>query len=200
MVGGTTIETYTAGPSKLLGQRNDSAAASNNDNYVYFAISRFMQKKFGTYPPYPRAWRADKTPKENFDKEKREPGYASIDTSNLSEDITDESPIVSEDPAPASAYPEWYQPVIEHSEDATEPPLTVPPEEQIPLADPDANFVSCNATIKPQPNFDDCVHAFGALNNFPNNPAHHDKDGEVWYAGVSSRCNPPYLILELTVL
>jgi hypothetical protein len=48
-----------------------------NHNYVYFAISRFMQKKFGVYPSYPQVWDATKNKDQNLLAEDKEPGAPS---------------------------------------------------------------------------------------------------------------------------
>ncbi|KAF1969769.1 hypothetical protein BU23DRAFT_601372 [Bimuria novae-zelandiae CBS 107.79] len=50
--GDEKIETYKAGRTKLLASKDVEKAARTNDNYAYFAISMWMQKNFGTYPPY----------------------------------------------------------------------------------------------------------------------------------------------------
>jgi hypothetical protein len=52
--GDQKVATYKPGLAKLLAARNVDNATNTNNNYVYFAISRFMQKRFGVYPPYPR--------------------------------------------------------------------------------------------------------------------------------------------------
>jgi hypothetical protein len=60
-----SITTYKAGVSKLLAARSAAAAAKNNDNYVYFATARFMQKKWGSYPEYPKMWNIYRSLEEN---------------------------------------------------------------------------------------------------------------------------------------
>jgi len=112
MIGDTTpIPSYRSGLAKLLAARDVQSAAQNNDNYVYFAVARYMQKKFGVYPPYPRMWSVSRTKKENWAIEDMEPGAPSRDYYVL--DLKEDSQydrfsdkIVSDAPYMTSIYPE----------------------------------------------------------------------------------------------
>lgn len=68
-----SITTYKAGAAKILAARSAAAAAKNDDNYAYFATARFMQKKWGSYPEYPKMWNIYKR-LENMAVENLEPG------------------------------------------------------------------------------------------------------------------------------
>lgn len=61
------------GAAILLARRKISLAATNNENYAFYAASKSMQKKWGTYPRYPSAWDPEKTFEENTEAHKNEP-------------------------------------------------------------------------------------------------------------------------------
>jgi len=188
VLGGEVQPTYKAGRAKLLAQRDAEAAASTNDNYVYFAMSNWMQQNFGTYPIYPHVWDSSKTLIENQAIEDQEPGSPGSLQSWELDDNSNAYPgeaIVDISPAPASDYPAWYQPVINAASATTVPELDVPPETQLAYATPDIDSVVCQTTDDP-PQVTDCVHAFGSVDQFPSEGALEGKLGSTWWAGVSN--------------
>ena len=64
------------------------------------------------------------------------------------------------------------------------PDVEEPPDDPPLYAEPDPDAVKCKN--QGQPDFNDCVHAFGALNNFPDQRIKHGKKDGVWWAGVST--------------
>ena len=188
-IGGVNYKTLEPGPAKTLAQRNPFYAGRTNDNYVYYAVSRFMRKKFGQNPKYPLAWLPDRSIRENVEKEAREPGYPRGHVVPAPDESSSET-LVTDARKPVSDYPDWYKPLIEHAGDDTAPVVTEPPEEPVQVAEPDEDLVKCTteppSPSEPLPDFQDCVHAFGALNSFADLPAQHGKKGEVWWAGVST--------------
>jgi len=177
--------TYKAGAAKLLAQKDPSRAANTNDNYAYFAMSRFMEKTFGTYPPFPRVWDNTKSKTENRAIEDQEPGapprqqeWDSVEDSGVGDDTA------TANPAAASAYPTWYQPAIKAAASPTIPSLAIPDSTGVALAGPNIDSVVCQTTAD-SPVIADCVHAFGTLNSYSGTGALHGKKGGKWWAGVS---------------
>ncbi|KAL9114674.1 MAG: hypothetical protein Q9227_001352 [Pyrenula ochraceoflavens] len=171
MVGGTLLQTYKAGRAKLLASRDPQKAANTNDNYVYFAMSKWMEKKLGTYPQYPRVWDGSKSRKDNEANEDKEPGAPSSIQSWELEDGPDDGPdggmSGATDPAPVSDYPDWYQPAITDLSTPTVPALNVPSPTQSPGSYPNVNNVTCT-TGDDSPSWSDCASALTKLIQNPN--------------------------------
>lgn len=189
-IGGERTKTYKAGASKLLARRDPGLAKRNNDNYVYFAASRWMQKNLGAYPAYPTSWDHNLTPDQNRALEELEPGYPqdaqTLESDDWREDLESEDEdedAVSVEPSPASVYPEWYQPVIRAVGSTTLPEIEVPKETQIALSEPDFNDVVCESSDG-SPFIDDCIHAFGVMNLFPDSPVLQGHKGGTEWVGV----------------
>jgi hypothetical protein len=109
-----SVRTYKPGLAKLLAARNIEAAADTDDNYVYFGIARYVQKKLGVYPTFPRIWSGTKTKKEIQAPENRKPGASSranqaleLDDSNLNRGLEE---AISNTPYTHSICPAWYKP------------------------------------------------------------------------------------------
>ena len=186
--GGVWNKTYQAGASKLLASGNPGLAFRTNDNYVYFVVSRWMQKNFGTYPAYPTAWDPNLTPDENKAIEKLQPGAPPDAQAWESDDWRqelgdDDEDAISVEPLPASVYPEWYQPVISAMGSTTLPEIEVPEENQVPFSEPDFNDVVCESSDG-SPSIDDCIHAFGVVNLFPDSPVLQGHKGGTEWVGV----------------
>ncbi|KAI1404374.1 hypothetical protein F4819DRAFT_448117 [Hypoxylon fuscum] len=181
------IITYKAGPSKLLARRNIKEASINNDNYAYWAMSRWMEKKTGVYPQYPAPWDLFKSKKENEDRELSQPGTPKAPTWDIEDSSTDESTaveVVSDALYSADTYPDWYKPVLDamDSGNITSPVIPPPVNDPVPKdANPDT--IVCETTDK-SPLFMDCVHAFSS-DDLRGDPAHHGKKGEGYWQGVS---------------
>lgn len=143
-----------------------------------------MEKTLKTYPEYPHAWDDSKTPAANQDIEDQEPGAPptlpswELEDSGVGDDAATASPAI------ASAYPDWYQPVIGAAASPTLRSLTVPAETQPALAEPNIDDVVCQTT-RGSPAIADCVHAFGPLNDSEYEGAPHGKKGGTVWAGVS---------------
>lgn len=56
IIGNKPAKVYKTGRSKLLAQRNVKDASSNNDNFAYYAMAKFMEKRWKQYPKYPTVW------------------------------------------------------------------------------------------------------------------------------------------------
>lgn len=188
-------KSYGAGMVKLLTRKSVKYSPNTNDNYVYFATARFMEKNFHLYPQYPRAWDNTKTVAQNRANEKKEPGAPPNPANEQVEgpdDDGDGTPTATGDPLPPSAYPAWYRPALT-APGPTLPKFAVPKAPELTSYAPNLDDVKCETTAK-SPNIDDCVHAFGALNSFPNQGALHGKKGKTWWAGVSISLAPRSLI------
>ncbi|KAJ4361084.1 uncharacterized protein N0V89_001653 [Didymosphaeria variabile] len=66
---------YGSGMAKLLARIDPLAASVNNDNYVSFTASRYLEKRYGQYPKFPSAWDSNKTVEENVRYAFQEPGF-----------------------------------------------------------------------------------------------------------------------------
>lgn len=174
------VVTYKLGPAKLLARRSPDTAAKTNDNFAYFATARFMLKNFGIYPQYPKAWDLGKSPGDNKEAEKGQPGKpyepprtATTDNSTILDDDDESYPdnnlglvIPGDTPVLESkSYPAWYQPVLSATvtlKVTTTPTVTPPAPPVLPLAaQPDVDKVVCSSTTDGPllPIYDDCVHA-----------------------------------------
>ena len=163
------LTTYKAGLTKLLARRSPLKAANTNDNYAYSAMARFMEKTFKTYPEYPTAWDRLKTKSENEAIEKDQPGAPPKIQSWELEDSGVGNDTVTGPTFPAAAYPPWYQPIVNAGATNLLPPISAPQDRQVSLPEPNINSVVCETTGG-SPLINDCVHAFGSLYQFPDNP------------------------------
>jgi hypothetical protein len=185
------VLTYKAGRTKLLAAKDVEKAARTNDNYAYFAMSKWMEKNLGTYPPYPKMWDNKKSRKENEDNEKNEPGASSVDPESLElEDSAQGDVETKNEPYPKEDYPEWYWPVLENL-DKPEIPILDVPEWERPLLqvtpDRDAGHW---VTDEFSPNIDDCYDVLGRLyDSMTKTPSLAGGEGWEW-SGVSQA---PYI-------
>jgi hypothetical protein len=203
-LGGKLGKTYRAGTARLLAKRNITLAATTNDNYAFYAATKFMEKTFGVYPKYPAAWDPAKTRVENEKAQEDEPGFpdrlktssTGSDDGDLWEDTSDPdanppSSGVPNDPIyPASSWPEWYQLVLSGTagniSDVTEPSGN-----SLTYNGPSADAVVCE-TSGGSPAIDDCFHAFGLLKESPSDMVAqltNGTKGATWGAGVSDPCS-----------
>jgi len=188
MIGDTTpIPSYKTGLAKLLAARDVQSAAQNNDNYVYFAVSRYMQKKFGVYPPYPRMWSVSRTIKENWAVEDMEPGapgriYLVLDWKEDSHYDRFSEKTVSDAPYMMSIYPEWYPPISWPVDESAIPSA-------LAFSHPNIDDVVCQTTTE-SAHYSDCVSAFSTLEGLDRNAvkAQHKNSGDRWWASVASTC------------
>ncbi|KAF2728714.1 hypothetical protein EJ04DRAFT_528414 [Polyplosphaeria fusca] len=191
--GDESVLTYKAGRSKLLAAKDVSLAARTNDNYVYFAMSLWMQRNFGTYPPYPKMWDNRKSRKENEDKEKEEPGAPTAMLEAL--DVEDEeeaeegSPPASTDNQPYATeeWPEWFRPVLDNLGEIESPQLSVPAwEPPVLQVAPNSENGHCDADS--EVNINDCYDALGQLqDSMTMTPPLSGGEGWDW-PGVSGNC------------
>ncbi|KAI4906711.1 hypothetical protein J4E90_010170 [Alternaria incomplexa] len=155
------------------------------ENYVYFAVARYMQKTFGTYPPYPRMWIATKTQAENEALEDFEPGAPS--RHNTAFDLEDADPsrgtgeAVSDRPYDMTIYPEWYQPIVRQA-------IVEPDFGTLAFSHPNIDVVCQTTSDSAQ--YDDCVAAFATLEGLDRNKVQlvHKRPGERWWANVVTTC------------
>jgi hypothetical protein len=151
---GKLVVTYKAGHSKLLASTNVTADAHTNDNYVYFAMSRYMEKPFGTYPMYPSKWDETLTSDQNLEAETYESGYSSsfslaldVDDTTMSGETVSNGP-----PYDISDYLDWYQPKVLNRTAVFEAALNWRPY----FSEPHTNDVVCQ-TSDHSSLYDDCV-------------------------------------------
>lgn len=97
--------------SKALARRAPGKAPFTNDNYVCFAMARWMQKTFGRYPNFPLAWDPSKSYGENWEREKKQPGWRQPPLKRR-ELASNDTEIVKNPPIPTSHYPDWYQSML----------------------------------------------------------------------------------------
>jgi len=199
-IGGTLFKSYRPGAAKLLAKRNITLAATNNDNYAYYAASKFMQKRWKTYPKYPSAWDPNKSRAENFAAQQNEPGYPnslklnSVDDEGWDDavDPSDDNPPdnVPNDPLYSSdSYPDWYQPVLSGTS-GNVPDVTEPSGNTMTYNGPTPDAVVCE-TSDGSPEMNDCFHAFGSLKEFPTLAVIQlvqGKKGGTWWAGYVHSC------------
>lgn len=163
------MKSYKAGRAKMLARMDPGLAATNADNYVYFAVTRFMKDTWGhktRYPEevgrYPTAWDPQKTIGENIRLENLQPGNREEswggddevdEDEDLLPDVSVRDPLPSDYPlVPISLYPSWYQPMLTAT-GTTVPPIAQPTPVVIPAAiqpDPGAVYscVGANKTAK----------------------------------------------------
>lgn len=189
MIGNKPVRTYKTGRSKLLAQRNVKEASSNNDNFAYYAMAKFMEKRWKQYPKYPTVWDPTKSSGENEDRDSKQPG-APLTLDTLDEEHDDGPGSPNNDPIyPLNDYPDWYQPLIKATFTDPTPDLTQPSQSGINYNGPDVKTgVTCE-TSDASPYIQDCIHAFGSLRVAPmlgplQGPLQGKKDG-TWWAGVS---------------
>lgn len=188
-IGGKLVPTYKTGRAKLLAQRDVEQAAWNNDNYAYYSMVKFMEKRWKEYPKYPAMWDPTKSKEDNEKREKSEPGAPpSVDAldeegANYDEDV--DGPGLKDPVYPSSAYPEWYQPLINSTFDVPTPDVSQPTDNILNYYGPNIEDVTCE-TSDGSPGIDDCVSAFGSLRIFPDQGALHGQKGGTWWASVSN--------------
>lgn len=148
-----------------------------------------MLNVFGRYPQYPTAWDPTKTPKENLELEKRQPGYTGpwektgLNLSEPDNDFTERAHIISKSPYPLSKYPLWYQSIIK----GTDQGHTLSHSSNHisrQLSRPNINDIVCDTNDK-SPYILDCVNAFERLYKHPANAAQKGKEGACGWEGVS---------------
>ncbi|KAI0886464.1 uncharacterized protein GGS22DRAFT_157909 [Annulohypoxylon maeteangense] len=205
IIGGEWTSTYKSGAAKLLARKSPELAAKTNDNLVYFATARFMEKRWGVYPEFPLAWDNRKTPKQNKEAEKLQPGEPEATSTSDLDALGDGDPNVDGTPVPsvpadaplldAKNYPQWYQPVLSATGSSTLPPISQPTRKPIPPAAlPKFDAVRCNYMVNrniQDPTYDDCVQAFAPTFDYTNRTqwmAHPPKPGKgtTAYSGWTS--------------
>ena len=181
-----SVLAYKTGRSKLLANRNIKEASRNTDNLVYYAMARFMEKRWKKYPKYPSRWDPAKTAKENQERERNEPGFPP-DIQLLFEggSLLDSQTPVDDPVYPASYYPDWYQPLIEVDFEDPTPDVTQPSQSKSKFNGPNMKTnVRCDTT-KNAPNLEYCGYVIGSLKKKPRANVPIKEKGETWTAGVS---------------
>jgi hypothetical protein len=64
--------------AKLLANMDPLRASVNNDNYVSFAVAKYLEKRFGVYPKYPSAYSANRTYLGNLYRGMKEHGISDL--------------------------------------------------------------------------------------------------------------------------
>ncbi|KAL9598124.1 MAG: hypothetical protein Q9219_004680 [cf. Caloplaca sp. 3 TL-2023] len=188
-IGGKNVLSYKTGRAKLLAQRNVEDASKNNDNYVYYSMAKFMEKRWKQYPKYPTAWDPDKSRTDNENRDKKQPGAPSVlealegGSQNQAKEPTDD-PVYS-----ADQYPEWYKPLVTRNFEDKTPDVTQPSERGISYNGPEniEEGVVCE-TSDGSPDIQDCIHAFGSLRVSPQLGPLNGKKGGTWWAGYVNSC------------
>jgi hypothetical protein len=144
-----------------------------------------MEKNFGTYPQYPKAWYANRGRKYNEDLEDRQPGAPRRLTMELDDSGSGENEVPN-DVYDLSTYPDWYQPKLQADPKSELPALSPPERTQPSFPDVDLSEVVCQTTDS-SPIFEDCVHAIGFIED-PSDwqkSARSKTTAEYWWSGVS---------------
>ena len=185
VIGNQQIKTYKTGRSKLLAQRNVQQASSNNDNYAYYAMAKFMEKRWKQYPKYPIAWDPTRSRAENEDRDSKQPGApTSLDA--LDEEPDQDLGTPNNDPIyPSNDYPDWYQPIIKAAFNDPTPDLTQPSQSGISYNGPDIRTGITCETSDASPDIQDCIYAIGSLRVAPTLAPLQGKNNSTWWAGVS---------------
>lgn len=197
-MGNKRSKTYRPGAAKLLARRNVSLAATNNDNYAFYAASKFMQKRWGTYPKYPSAWDPTKTFEENTEAQKNEPGFPARLKATRDDDVElwddTEGPNDGTDNGSTDEplydvklYPDWFKPVLTNGTTGNVPDVQEPTGNNLVYNGPPPGDVVCE-TSDGSPRMNDCFHAFGTLKSHPDlkiSKLSEGKKGETYWAGVS---------------
>ncbi|KAI9847632.1 MAG: hypothetical protein M1837_002206 [Sclerophora amabilis] len=191
IIGDKPIKTYKSGRAKLLAQRDVLLAAQNNDNLVYYAMTKFMEKRYNQYPKYPSAWDPEKSREENENREKEEPGASAASVSDLEgDDVYNEAEhgsVVESPKYPSSNYPNWYKPLVERSFEDETPTVDQPLGNTLSYDGPNINDVICETTDG-SPEIDDCINAFGTLKMNPQGGTIQGKKDTGWWAGYIHSC------------
>lgn len=190
---GIQIRAYKAGRSKLLAFRNPQAAARNNDNYVYYAMSQFMQETFDQYPEYPTMWDPTLSPADSQKVEDSQPGAPpSVQTWELDDSpANDTLPTISFNATTPdlSNFPGWYRPILSAGTTTSLPNVVVPVQTPAARYVPTANDIICAQTGY-QPSYDDCTDAFTSPINSSATPLEVFYPGTTIDVGVSTCRNP----------
>lgn len=176
------MKTYGPGQSKLLAKRSTKAAAYNNNNYVWFAVCRQMEKLFGEYPLYPSSWDINKSIGQNQEKEDKEPG--SRPWPQITEAPTEEDEVISDALYPDSDYPSWYLSLMKGKSRRSALNLFEPFHEPSNFSTPQIDNVVCE-TNRYSGLASDCVNAFEKLYANPEAPVKKGKQGHWNWEGVS---------------
>lgn len=193
VMGGKLDKSYRPGAAKLLARRNVTLAATNNDNYVFYAVARFMQKEFGKYPKYPSMWDPAKTRKENEEAQKNEPGFPPEYKKASTEDFLSDDGTETEESGDKSAreefykdtaYPDYYLPVLQRKF-GDEVPDVDEPKSEIPVYHgPKNDQIKCD-TKDDSPQIVDCFQGFSYLTKFGTLELVKGKKGGADWVGVS---------------
>ncbi|KAL8885017.1 MAG: hypothetical protein Q9205_005625 [Flavoplaca limonia] len=187
-IGGEDVLSYKTGRVKLLAQRDVAVASKNNDNYAYYSMAKFMEKRWKQYPKFPTAWDPDKSRTENEDRDKKQPGAPTI-LEALEGGSQNQAGGSTDDPVyPAEQYPEWYKPLVTAKFEDETPEVTQPSESGIGYNGPDIKEGVVCETTDGSPDIEDCIHAFGSLRIAPQLGALHGKKGGTWWAGYVHSC------------
>lgn len=194
---------YRPGAAKYLARSNVTLAATNNDNYAFYAVSKFMQKRWKQYPKYPSAWDPSLTWDQNYANAEKEPGFPDEWKKSSGKEVFEfDEPKELQTAAPPDVknypvfkddqYPDWYKPVF-NAKSGQLPDAKEPTDNSLTYNGPkDGKDIVCEVSDG-SPVFNDCVHAFGSLNMVPSLGVLHGKKGGTWWAGVS--IHPRYCTL-----
>jgi hypothetical protein len=177
---------YGPGASKLLAKRNITLAATNSDNYAFYAASKFMEKRWKQYPKYPSAWDPDKTQDENREAQENELGFPA-NYQYRSYDIAQAllpSNLPNDPVYPVDDYPDWYQPIVKAAPNSPLPDVSEPTDNLLTYNGPTDDDIVYE-TSNGSPEINDCFRAFGSMRMAPTFEAIQGKKGGTWWAGVS---------------
>ena len=195
IVGNELHAVYGPGYSKLIAKLpfdKDKAflAATNSDNYAFYAAAKFMEKRWKKYPKYPSAWDPNKKINENRLAQRDEPGFPpdkkNVDIVELMDDVEQGgklNDLTNRPLFPVESYPEWYQPVIKAKPGDPVPDVKQP--EGLPTYNGPGNDDIVCETSDGSPKITDCFHAFGGLKMRGGMGVLHGKKDGTWWAGVS---------------
>lgn len=187
-IGGKLVRSYKTGRAKLLAHRDVQQAAWNNDNYAYYSMVKFMEKRWKKYPKYPSRWDPTKSREENEKREETQPGAPPKINSLEGEDLIggdSDAPAVTDPLYPEKDYPYWYKPLVTAPFDDPSPDVSQPRSNNLTYKGPNLKDVVCE-TSDGSPEIEHCGYAFGSLKSHPNlGSLQGGKKGETWWAGVS---------------
>lgn len=152
-----------------------------------------MQNIFGKYPEYPSAWDPNLNYEQNLARENREPGALSTYSENCSSEVWEpeppkeaelQVPVVKGRRFSKSVYPKWYRSIINGEGGPDGPGPETSAHISPRYSRPGINDIVCKTKIT-SPLIEDCVHAFGRMNEKPDRDANKGKNGSWHWEGVS---------------
>ena len=180
------------GLNYLLKGRSNKLLGATTTSLINYSMAKFMEKRWGNYPKYPAMWDPTKSREDNEKRDKSQPA-ASLFLDVLDEEADGDDAVNNtgvESPVYlTSAYPEWYQPLINATFDDPTPDVSQPTDNEVDYNGPNMTDVTCETSDR-SPAIEDCGYAFGPLRENPDDGALDGKENGTWWAGVSTYETP----------